>query len=160
LASKRGLLGAALAVTALAVAGCGSDKGSDSTPSTNPEPTISVQTTPLPAQTSTTPPGTVEQQEGGGGDESGNVVPVDFKVNENFVDPPSVDVPAFFRMKITVESADKKPHTVAFSGKQVTVPAGGKADFTVDGLKKGVYPVTIDGRTGAAVINTGVAPGP
>ncbi len=115
---------------------------------------------PATTPTSSRPPGTVESQPGGAGDEQPMVVPATFKIDGNFADPPEVDVPAFFRIRVTGESKDGKQHTIAFQGTSVTVPAGGKASFEVDGLKAGLYPVTVDGRTGAATISTGAQAGP
>jgi hypothetical protein len=161
LASRRALVSGALAVLALAVAGCGSDGGDTaSTPSTNAQPTVSVAP---PAATATTPatrPGTVESQPGGAGDEQPAVVPATFQIEDDFADPPDVSVPAFFTIRVTGVSADGKVHIIAFQGQSAKVPAGGKASFDVEGLKAGVYPVTIDGRTGAVTITAGGQPGP
>jgi hypothetical protein len=158
LASRRALLSGALAVLALAGAGCGSDDGGDTspTPSTNAPPTVITPTATAPA----TPPGTVESQPGGAGDEQPMVAPATFQIEDDFADPPDVSVPAFFTIRVTGVSADGKVHTIGFQGQSAKVPAGGKASFDVEGLKAGVYPVTIDGRTGAATITAGAQPGP
>jgi hypothetical protein len=159
LASSRTLTAAALVVVALVAAGCGSDGGStSSTPSTNAQPTVSV-----PTPTATAPatrPGTVESQPGGAGDEQPAVVPATFKINGNSVDPPDVSVPAFFTIRVTGQSTDGKAHTIGFQGTSVKVPPDGKASFDVEGLRAGIYPVTIDGRPGAATITTGQDAGP
>jgi hypothetical protein len=160
LASRRTLASATLAVLALAVAACGSDDGGDTTtaPSTNAEPVV---TAPPPTATApATRPGTVESQPGGAGDEEPAVVPATFQIEDEFADPPDVAVPAFFTIRVTGVSADGKPHTIGFQGQSAKVPAGGKASFDVEGLKAGVYPVTIDGRSGAATITAGEQPGP
>jgi hypothetical protein len=164
LASSRALIAGALATVALVAAGCGSDGGSTSStpPSTNAQPTVSVPT-PTPTPTATAPatrPGTVESQPGGAGDEQPAVVPATFKINSNFVDPPDVSVPAFFTIRVTGQSGDGKAHTISFQGTSVKVPPGGKASFDVEGLRAGIYPVTIDGRPGAATITTGQDAGP
>jgi hypothetical protein len=160
LASRRSLVAGGLAALALAVAGCGSDDGGDTTttPSTNAEPTVS---TPPPTATEpATRPGTVENQPGGAGDEQPNVVPATFQIEDDFADPADVAVPAFFTIRVTGVSADGKVHTIGFQGQSAKVPAGGKASFDVEGLKAGVYPVTIDGRAGGATITAGEQPGP
>jgi hypothetical protein len=162
LASRRSLVGSALAVVALAVAGCGSDDGGDATttPSTNAEPTVSTPPATATATAPATRPGTVENQPGGAGDEQPAVVPATFQIEDDFADPPDVSVPAFFTIRVTGVSADGKVHTIAFQGQSAKVPAGGRASFDVEGLRAGVYPVTIDGRPGAVTITAGEQPGP
>jgi hypothetical protein len=161
LASRRTLLSGALAVLALGLVGCGSDGGDDtsSAPTTNAEPTVSVPTTPT-ATAPATRPGTVESQPGGAGDEQPNVAPATFQIEDDFADPPDVSVPAFFTIRVTGVSADGKVHTIGFQGQAVKVPAGGKASFDVEGLRAGVYPVSIDDRPGAVTITAGEQPGP
>lgn len=160
MASRRRILTGTLAALALVAAGCGSDDGTTTTatPSTNPEPTVS---TPTPTATApATRPGTVESQPGGAGDEEAAVLPATFKIDGNAVQPPDVAVPAFFTIRVTGQSADGEPHTIRFQGKTAKIPPAGKASIEVEGLKAGIYPVTIDGRTGAATITTGEPPGP
>jgi hypothetical protein len=166
LASRR-LLAGALAVTALVAAGCGSDDGDGGgtatsaptpAPSTNAAPTVSV-----PTPTATAPatrPGTVESQPGGAGDEQPAVVPATFKIDGNAIAPPDVAVPAFFTIRVTGQSSDGQAHTIGFQGQSVKIPPAGKASFEVEGLRAGIYPVTIDGREGAATITTGQDAGP
>jgi hypothetical protein len=161
LASRRSFVAGALAVVALAVAGCGSDGGGDTTtPSTNAEPTVSTPPATATATAPATRPGTVENQPGGAGDEQPAVVPATFQIEDDFADPADVSVPAFFTIRVTGVSADGKVHTIGFQGQSAKVPAGGKASFDVEGLKAGVYPVTIDGRAGAVTITAGGQPGP
>ena len=164
MASRRALVGTALAVLALAVAACGSDDGGDTdttaTPSTNAPPTVSTPPAPPTATAPATPPGTVESQPGGAGDEEPAVVPATFQIEDDFADPADVAVPAFFTIRVTGVSADGKAHTIGFEGQSAKVPPGGKASFDVEGLRAGVYPVTIDGRAGAVTITAGEQPGP
>jgi hypothetical protein len=99
LASKRRLLAGALAGVALVAAGCGSDDGDSTAPSTSAAPTVSI-----PSATATAPatrPGTVESQPGGAGDEEANVAPATFQIEDDFADPPDVAVPAFFTIRVT-----------------------------------------------------------
>lgn len=168
MASRRTIAAGALAVLALAAAGCGDDDGDVTAPATNAEPTVSLPAststpTPTPTPTATAPatrPGTVESQPGGAGDEQANVVPATFQIEDDFADPADVAVPAFFTIRVTGVSADGKVHTIGFQGKSAQVPANGRASFDVEGLAKGVYPVTIDGRPGAVTITTGEQAGP
>lgn len=119
----------------------------------------------VPAQTPTatapsTRPGTVESQPGGAGDEQANVIPATFQIDETFALPVNVDVPAFFTIRVTGVSHDGKAHTIGFQGESAKVPAGGQASFDVEGVKAGVYPVSIDNRPGAVTITAGQQPGP
>lgn len=169
------LIGAALAAVLLA-AGCGDDGGGDTVPATTTAPPATTQAPPPTADAGTVtappPPATVtegrppptatspEDQPGGAGDEEAAVVPARLRISGTRVTPPEVAVPAFFTIRVTGVSADGEPHTIAFQGTTVDVPAGRRASFDVEGLRAGRYPVTVDGREGAATIVTGAEPGP
>lgn len=150
---------AALAAAALMVAGCGDDDGPST--ATTPPPPVTAAPAPEPEpEAEPLPEGEVEQQEGGAGDEVPMAVPARLRIDGTSVRPKRVSVPAFFTIRVIGVSADGEPHRVEFQGGAVDVPAGGRASFDVEGLRDGSYPVTIDGREGAATIVTGVEPGP
>lgn len=174
-------MAAALALgAATAAGGCGSGGGSSATnaatsaPATTP-PAASAPATPPPAATAppptqtappaaTAPPSTQttapEDQPGGAGDEQPIRIPARFTFSDSGVSPSEVAVPAFFTIRLVGVSKDGRPHTLQLEGTTVRVPAGGRAAGTVEGLKKGRYGVTIDGRENAATIVSGAKPGP
>jgi hypothetical protein len=60
---------------------------------------------------------------------------------------------------LTVTSHSSRALTVAIAGHSLTVPAHGHAAARVAGLKPARYPITVDGRSRAAII-VGAQPGP
>lgn len=169
-------MAAALAIGVAALAGgCGGGEGSPTTnaatnaPATTPPATSApAETAPPPAQTTpptaTAPPPTQttapEEQPGGAGDEQPIRIPARFTFSDSGVSPSEVAIPAFFTIRLVGVSKDGQPHTLQLEGTTVRVPAGGRAAATVEGLKKGRYGVTIDGRDNAATIVSGAKPGP
>jgi len=154
------VIGAALAAALLA-AGCGGDDdGAATTAAATPTATAPAATVAPEPAAEPLPEGEVEQQEGGAGDEQPIAVPARLRIDGTTVRPPRVSVPAFLTIRVIGVSADGEPHRVEFQGGAVDVPAGGRASFDVEGLRAGRYPVTIDGREGAATIVTGAEPGP
>lgn len=124
----------------------------------------------VPAPTATAPATTPEQQggaaapeaeaqEGGAGDEEGIRVPVDLLVSADAVAPPTVTVPAFLPLQITARATDATEHRVTVAGATLTVGASGTASARLDGLRRGTYPVTVDGRALGELI-VGDEPGP
>jgi hypothetical protein len=178
--SGRGLAAAALTAAALLGAGCGGDDagstGAATTtpietataipPATVPPPATATATAPEPAPTATPPPAATttapspENEPGGAGDEQPIRVPAAFTFADGGVTPAQVAVPAFLNIELVGLSRDGRPHTLSFRGVEVRVPAGGRGAATVEGLRKGRYPVAIDGRAGAATIVSGAEPGP
>lgn len=104
----------------------------------------------------TAPP---ESQPGGAGDEEGIRVPVELKVSADAVSPATVTVPAFLPLEITARSGDGQAHRVQVVGASLAVPASGSASATVDGQRRGTYPVTVDGRSLGELV-VGDEPGP
>jgi hypothetical protein len=170
LASRAPILAAALSAAALALAGCGGDDASSTattrptTPATTPTqvtvPATTPTTTAPPPLTVTTPAQSQETQEGGAGDEGGMRVPAAFTFGAGGVTPSEVKVPAFFQIELVGISKDGRAHTLGFEGATIDVPAGGRGQRTFTGLKKGTYPVTVDGRAGAASVVSGADAGP
>jgi len=148
LGSRAGLTAAGAFASLALLVGCGGGSDDDTTtPSTNPEPTVSVA-----SPNATLPAGKVESQPGGAGDEQPNVVEVTLKIDDKLIDPPDTSVPAFFTVRLNVSSGDGRSHTIGFRGKRATVPEHGSVQLTVEGMKAGLYPLTVDGRAGAATI--------
>jgi hypothetical protein len=87
-------------------------------------------------------------------------VPAAFTLGAGGVTPPEVEVPAFFSIELVGISRDGHPHILGFRGVEVRVPAGGRGSATFEGLRSGRYPVTVDGRAGAATIVSGAQAGP
>lgn len=166
----------------LGLAGCGGGSDSPSAPSTRTLPARLPQTvetttvppastpgatasTPAPSATSATRPprtGTTTPPEsvpGGAGDEGGIRVPVAFVLTGGRLQPPSVAVPAFLRLELAVRNRDRRPHVIRFAGHRLSVGAGATAGTIVRGLRKGIYPVLVDGRPAGRVV-TGAQPGP
>ncbi|MBJ7519235.1 MAG: hypothetical protein JHC84_06030 [Solirubrobacteraceae bacterium] len=146
-----------------------------STPATQAETATAVVTAPssppeaVPTPTATAPATTAQQggaaapeaeaQEGGAGDEEGIRVPVDLLVSADAVAPPTVTVPAFLPLQVTARATDATEHRVMVAGATLTVGASGTASARLDGLRRGTYPVTVDGRALGELI-VGDEPGP
>jgi hypothetical protein len=73
--------------------------------------------------------------------------------------PPTVGAPTGVAVHLTLISGDHAAHRAAVAGHTLSVAAGGRASVLLSGLRKGNYPLTVDGvRRGTLVI--GVQPGP
>lgn len=147
-----------------------------STTSTQPgatatEPASTAQTGTVPIATApaaTTPPDDAggaaappepEAAEGGAGDEEGIRVPVDLRVSADGVTPATVTVPAFLPVELTARSADGRSHDVTVAGTALAVPAEGSVTSRIDGLRRGTYPIEVDGRARGSLV-AGDEPGP
>ena len=76
--------------------------------------------------------------------------------------PSQISVPPGFAVALTMISGDGAAHHVVLSSpapKSLSVPPHGRATVRVAGLKKGGYPVKVDGRT-AGILVIGGQPGP
>jgi hypothetical protein len=91
------------------------------------------------------------------------VVPSTFTIHPgDKLVPPVISVPAFFAIQLTVISGDHKAHTVIFRGPPsvtIKVPAGGRQEVLLPGLKNGQYPVVVDGASRGSLM-IGGEPGP
>lgn len=143
------------------------------TPSTEPAQTATaVPTATAPVATApaaTTPPEDAEggaaappepeAAEGGAGDEEGIRVPVDLDVSAGAVTPARVTVPAFLPLEVTARSADGRAHEVTVAGETIGVPADGSSTARLEGLRRGAYPIEVDGRARGSLV-AGDGPGP
>jgi hypothetical protein len=87
-------------------------------------------------------------------------VPATFTIGSGgALNPPTVSVPAFIAIEVTLTSADGRGHRVDIAGREVTVPANGRASLRLPGLRQGRYEVRVDGRPRGALV-IGGEPGP
>ncbi|HEY2637257.1 MAG TPA: hypothetical protein VGI54_07715 [Solirubrobacteraceae bacterium] len=139
-----------------------------SPPRTAPATTPTMSTpTPPPApavkQKHTKPKG--EGGAAGGGDEEGNFIPVAIALLPGGqARPPVVQVPAFFKLHVTLRNGDARSHRVALAGPgvgadQATLAAGRSVTFSVNGGKPTTFRVLADGSARARIM-TGANPGP
>lgn len=136
-----------------------------------PQPTAPVPTATAPVATApaaTAPPDDAggaaappepEAAEGGAGDEEAIRVPVDLDVSAGAVTPARVTVPAFLPLEITASSADGRPHRLTVAGTTIGVPPDGSSTAQLEGLRRGTYPVEVDGRARGSLV-AGDGPGP
>jgi hypothetical protein len=75
------------------------------------------------------------------------------------VAPPTIIVPPQFPVELTVVSGDGRAHRVVLHGRSLTVPAQGRAETLINGLRAGSYPLRIDGAPKGTLV-IGGAPGP
>jgi hypothetical protein len=156
------------ALAALALLACGSSKHSSSSAST-PASSSSASGSRAGPRTSGTPRSAQRYpaRTTAGGRQAGTAlnarVPVTFTIRGgDAVVPPTVSSPAFIAIRLTVLSADGKPHYVVLltpSPRSLTVPPGGQASALVPGLKAGRYLLQVDGARRAALM-VGGEPGP
>lgn len=137
-----------------------------------PQPTATSQTATAPVATApaaTAPPqdeagGAAappepEAAEGGAGDEEAIRVPVDLDVSASAVTPSRVTVPAFLPLEVTASSADGRAHRVTVAGATIGVPPEGSSTAQLEGLRRGTYPIEVDGRARGSLV-AGDGPGP
>jgi hypothetical protein len=115
-------------------------------------PTTSTTT---PAQTQTEPAG----GDTGGGGEQAVRVPASFVVaSSGRLTPPTITVPPFLAVEISIRSDDGKPHRLVLqtpTSHALQVAAGARAAVRIAGLRAGRYPVTLDGRRAGTLVAGG-----
>jgi hypothetical protein len=170
--SRSGALGGLAALAAGAALGaCGGSNDAAPTASAPPPGTApSTATAPratTPAQTTSTATGPsggatapTESQPGGGGDEQPVLVPARYTIRNGRLDPPTIRVPAFLRVRVTVSSQDRQDHTLRVAGREIALPAKGTGAATIDGLRAGRYPITEPDGTTVGALEVGGEPGP
>ena len=141
--------GAALLV---AVAGCGgSSHSSASSTSTASRP--AARTAASATSSTTTHPASTQPSQNAR-------VPATFTIGpDGAVAPAIISVPASFAVALTVVSHDRREHQVVLAATKLTVPAGGRASARIAGLRKGRYPLQLDGAPRGTLL-IGVQPGP
>ncbi len=155
---------------ALALAGCGG--GSTGPGTTNPTASAPDATAPpadatqpgtapttVPPATTTTPAQTQPSGDDGGGGEQAVRVPASFVVPPSGrLTPPTITVPPFLAVEISIRSDDGKPHRLVLQTSPphaLQVAAGTRAAVRIPGLRAGRYSVTLDGRRAGALVAGG-----
>jgi hypothetical protein len=162
-----------LIVLLLTLAACGGEDTAGSEPTATSPPTASATpdgtasatataTATATASPSATPGG--EDQPGGGGDEAEARVPVAVTVGpDGTVSPPTVAVPAFLALELQVRNRTGGAVTVTWNASEPAgsfrVAAGATSARRVAGVRKGSYPLAVEGA-GTATVISGTEPGP
>jgi hypothetical protein len=164
--------------TALAVGACGGGNTgagtaggpTASTPLAKPPPPDATQpgTGPVTTPTTTTPPAETQTEpsggagDGGGGSAGGGEqavrVPASFTVVGGGLTPPTITVPPFLAVEISLLSSDGKPHRLTVRTpmpQTLSVGAGERTAVRIAGLRAGRYPVVLDGRHAGALVAGG-----
>jgi hypothetical protein len=167
-------LGLVLEVTAC---GGGGTASSDPTATAPPAATATATATGTPPQASApsaaTPPPDApaptatpggEDQPGGAGDEAEARVPVSVTVGaDGTVSPQTVSVPAFLALELRVRNRTGGAITVTWNASEPSgsfeVGAGKVGSRRVAGVRKGSYPLAVQGA-GTATVVSGAEPGP
>jgi hypothetical protein len=157
---------------ALAAAGCGGSSGG--TPSSSPADTNPVASAPdaKPPPPDATQPGTgpvttpaqsapqTTPRPSNGGGEQQVRVPATFTVVAGRLEPPTITVPPFLAVEVTVLAADGRAHRLTVrtpAPHTLTVAAGGRAAVRIPGLRAGSYAVELDGHRAGAIVAGGDA---
>ena len=108
------------------------------------------------------PPQTQTEPADVGGDDGGSQqvrVPASFTVTAGGrLSPPTITVPPFLAVEISVRADDGKPHRIVLQTMPrhaLQVAAGTRAAVRIPGLRAGRYPVTLDGRRAGALVAGG-----
>ena len=159
---------ALLVPAAVWIAGCGGSSSSSSTAATASKSTTTTSSatasTTSSAPTSQTQTVTTSTSTRTSQVQSADVrLPVTFVVRSGGkLVPPEIGVPSNLPIQLTVRSGDGAAHHVVLQAPKPTtlsVPASGRASVRINGLKKGTYRLTVDGKPGGQLV-IGVSPGP
>jgi hypothetical protein len=158
----------ALTATASACGGGNTGPGTTnptaSAPDATAPPTDATQpgtapATAPPATTTTPPTETQPSGDAGGGGEQQVRVPASFVVtHSDRLTPPTITVPPFLAVEISIRSDDGRPHTLVLqtpTPHTLQVAAGRRAAVRIPGLRAGRYAVTLDGRRAGALVAGG-----
>lgn len=167
-----GCLAAVAVLTALVVVGCGG--GNTGPGTTNPtasapdatapptdatQPGTAPTTTPPATTTTQTPTETQPSGDATGGGEQSVRVPASFVVTRSGrLTPPTITVPPFLAVEISIRSDDGRPHTLVLrtlAPHTLQVAAGKRAAVRIAGLRAGRYAVTLDGRRAGTLVAGG-----
>jgi hypothetical protein len=167
-------LAALTLLTALAIAGCGGGSTGPGTagptasapdatapPADATQPGTTAVPPPTNANTATTPAQTQTQpsDDGAGGGEQSVRVPASFVVvRSGRLTPPTITVPPFLAVEISIRSDDGRPHRLVLqtpAPHALQVAAGRRAAVRIPGLRAGRYAVTLDGRRAGSLVAGG-----
>lgn len=152
----------------LALAACG---GGTTGPGTDPTASAPDATAPpadatqpgtapatAPPATTTAPRTTTTETQPAGGEQSVRV-PASYVVTPaGRLTPPTITVPPFLAVEISIRSDDGRAHALVLQTPQphtLQVAAGERAAVRIPGLRAGRYPVTLDGRRAGALVAGG-----
>ncbi len=171
--SSRCLPLAVLATLALSACGGGSvgpaaTNPTASAPDATAPPTDATQpgtgpvtpTTTAPAQTQTQPQAPSDTTAPAGGSQSVRVPAAFVIAPGGRLTPPTITVPPFLAVEISLRSADGRAHTLVVqtpTPHTLQVAAGARAQVRIAGLRAGSYRVTLDGRRAGALVAGGDA---
>lgn len=153
----------ALAALALSLAGCGGDDGDQAASPSAPPPRQAPSATAPPGEGSTAPgaPATPSEDGAAPGGSQRVRVPATFTLRNGTLTPPTVSIPPFLAIEVSVAAAGQGAETVLIAADRpyrLRVPAGRRASLTLPGQPPGRYTVTA-GRA-RAVLVVGGEPGP
>lgn len=121
-------------------------------PGTGP---VTTPTTTAPAQTQTQPQTQTPSDTSAAGGSQAVRVPASFVVTQSGrLTPPTITVPPFLAVEISLRSADGKAHTLVVktpTPQTLQVAAGARAQVRIGGLRAGSYAVLLDGRRAGAL---------
>lgn len=146
---------------ALSAIGCGDAPEQQTVTVTVPTASAPDATAPPPDATQpgtqpVTPPATAPEPDAG--DEQAVRVPASFVVTGGRLRPPTITVPPFLAVEVSVRADDGKPHRLVLrtpTPHVLDVKAGGRAAVRIAGLRAGRYRVTLDGRPAGALVAGG-----
>lgn len=158
-------------LAALALSACGGGNVGAGTPATSATPvppTASAPDAKAPPPDATQPgtaplttPTTAVTQPPPAGGAQDVRVPATFTAEPGGrLSPPTVTVPPFLAIEISLRSNDGRPHRLEVRTAPVhvlRVPAGGRVAIRIAGLRAGRYTVLLDGRRAAALLAGGDA---
>ncbi len=121
---------------------------------------LTTPTTTAPAQTQTPTRTQPSDTNPAGGSQSVRV-PASFVVTTSGrLTPPTITVPPFLAVEISLRSADGRAHTLVVqtpTPHTLQIAAGARAQVRIAGLRAGTYAVTLDGRRAGALVAGGDA---
>jgi hypothetical protein len=165
----------ALAAVLLLAAGCGGEDERASAPTPTPTATPTATPTPIatpspdptasaPSAPGPPPDGGIdeghgvqdlreqgEDQEGGAGDEEEARTPVKLVLDAEGITPPSVEVPAFIALRVTVRNDLPRAARVRGLGVRFRVPARGRRTVKAGGVRPGRHTLSA-GALGRATV--------
>jgi hypothetical protein len=167
-------------LTALVVAGCGggnvgagpaeptaSAPDATAPPADATQPGTGPLTTTPPARTGTEPDGAsgtggaagaTDDSAAGGGAQDVRVPAAFVAIARGRLRPPTITVPPFLAVELSLRSADGRPHRLVVATPtphMLAVAASRRASIRIPGLRAGRYAVTLDGRRVGALVAGG-----
>ena len=146
------------AIGGFAFSGCGGDEEPAATQSTSPPLGRAPSATAPPADSGARTATAVPSEPGGRavpGGERGVALRAAFTLRAGRFDPPSITVPPFLAIQVSVADAEGQPRSVTIEAERtyrLSVPAGKRASVTVPGQPPGRYAVRSGGASATLVV--------